>query len=62
MPLAIAQAADTMMGTMEIGEKLVIPATSNPNKTLIRPILLRIDQLSSKYMGTAIVDILWDGD
>lgn len=62
MPLATAHAADTMIGTADIGERLVIPATKKPNKTLRSPILLRIDQLSSKYIGTPVEDMMSDGE
>jgi uncharacterized lipoprotein NlpE involved in copper resistance len=41
------------MGTMETGEREVIPMIMSPNKTLTKPRLLRIAQLSSKYTGTA---------
>jgi hypothetical protein len=60
MPLAIAQAADTIIGMMDIGERLVIPTTRRPNRTLRSPILLRMDQLVSKYKGTAVEDMLTD--
>jgi hypothetical protein len=36
------------MGTMETGEREVIPMIMSPNKTLTKPRLLRIAQLSSK--------------
>lgn len=60
MPLAIAQAADTIIGTMDIGERLVIPTTRRPNRILRSPILLRMDQLVSKYKGTAVEGMLTD--
>jgi hypothetical protein len=40
------------MGTSETGEREVMPMIMNPNKTLTRPILLSMAQLSSKYTGT----------
>jgi hypothetical protein len=60
MPLAIAQAADTIIGTMDIGERLVIPTTRRPSGILRSPIVLRMDQLVSKYRGTAVEDMLND--
>ncbi len=60
MPLAIAQAADTIIGTPDIGERVVIPTTKRPNRILRSPILLRMDQLSSKYTGTAVDDMIDD--
>jgi hypothetical protein len=59
MPLAIAHAADTI-GMMDLGERLVIPTTRRPNKILRSPILLRVDQLSSKYTETTVDDMLND--
>ena len=60
MPLAIAQAAETIIGTMDIVERLVIPTTRRPKRILKSPILLRMDQLISKYTGTAVEDMLND--
>jgi hypothetical protein len=45
---------------MDIGERLVIPTTRRPNRILRSPILLRMDQLVSKYKGTAVEDMLTD--
>jgi hypothetical protein len=50
-----------MIGTMDIGERLVIPTTKRPNRVLRSPILLRMDQLSSKYTGTAVDDMFNNG-
>jgi hypothetical protein len=60
MPLAIAQAADTVIGTMDTGERPVIPIARRPNRILRSPIQLRMDQLVSKYKGTAVEDMLTD--
>jgi hypothetical protein len=37
-----------------MGERVVMPTTINPNKTLTSPMLLRMAQLSSKYSGTEV--------
>lgn len=44
------------MGTTVIGERLVMPTTRKPTKTLHNPMLLRIDQLVSKCIGGFAAD------
>jgi hypothetical protein len=46
------------MGTAAMGEKLVMPATSRPKKIFTKPMVLRIDQLNSKYTGTEADDMV----
>jgi hypothetical protein len=45
---------------MDIDERLVIPTTRRPSRILRSPILQRMDQLVSKYTGTAVEDMLND--
>jgi hypothetical protein len=57
MPFAMAPAIDVTSGTIAIGEKDVIAPTNRLNNVLPIPIVLRIDQLSSKY-GTGVVEAM----
>jgi hypothetical protein len=51
----MAPAAEVIMGTAAIGEKLVMLTTRRPKKTLAAPIVLRIDQLNSKKTGSGVM-------
>jgi hypothetical protein len=55
--LATAPAADTTIGTSEIGEIIVILTTMIPKNTFNMPMVLRIAQLSSKYGSIDIVPV-----
>lgn len=46
------------MGTAATGDRVVMPTTRMLKSTLAHPMVLRMDQLSSKYTGTTgTVDI-----
>jgi hypothetical protein len=47
-----------MTGRIEICERFVILMTVRPNSTFAMPMLLRIAQLYSKYVGSIEVDII----
>jgi hypothetical protein len=47
----MAAAADVIRGTADICEKLVMLQTRKPKRTFPIPIVLSMDQLSSKYRG-----------
>jgi hypothetical protein len=55
----MAHAAEITMGTAERRERFVMATTRKPANTFRRPMLLNIDQLSSKYMGTAEDMVRW---
>lgn len=46
-----------MTGRSEICDKVVMPMTVRPNNTFAMPMLLRIAQLYSKYVGSVADDI-----
>lgn len=50
----MAPPADEIMGTAASGEKLVMPQTRKPKKTLVMQIMDRIDQLISKKTGVVM--------
>ena len=54
----MAPPTDVIIGTAQTGENDVIPPTRRPKSALAIPIVLRIDQLSSKYAGGAAEAII----
>ncbi|EGU75120.1 hypothetical protein FOXB_14370 [Fusarium oxysporum f. sp. conglutinans Fo5176] len=48
----MAPAADVISGTADICEELVMLQTRKPKRTFPIPMVLRMDQLSSKYTGS----------
>lgn len=58
----MAPAADVISGTADICERLVMLQTRKPKRTFPIPMVLRMDQLSSKYTGSDELDMAaYDG-
>lgn len=55
----MAQAVEVTRGTAAIGDRLVTLMTRSPKKTLHAPMVLRIDQLNSKNIGSDAMVVEW---